>query len=81
MIIDIGAHTGDTTVPMAVAASSAISGFFPPLELNGWDVRADESELTRHGGAVSQFSSRGTETDHCFSKYNSPPRVMRTCTE
>ncbi len=38
---------GLATVSMAVAASSAFPGFFPPLELNGWDVGAEEGEFHR----------------------------------
>lgn len=34
-------HTGLATVPMAVTASSAFPGLFPPLELQGQDVGAD----------------------------------------
>ncbi len=36
---------GLATVPMAVAASSAFPGFFPPLELNGWDIGAEKGEF------------------------------------
>ena len=36
------------TVPMAVAASSCFPGFFPPLQLTGWDVGADSGEFLRH---------------------------------
>lgn len=46
---------GLATVPMAVAASSAFPGFFPPLELHGRDVGADEGEFDRQAftdGAV-----------------------------
>ena len=39
---------GLATVPMAVAASSAFPGFFPPLELRGWEVGAEEGEFNRH---------------------------------
>ncbi|WP_161604552.1 patatin-like phospholipase family protein [Roseiconus nitratireducens] len=39
---------GLATVPMAVAASSAFPGFFPPLELRGKEVGANEGEFTRH---------------------------------
>ena len=39
---------GLATVPMAVAASSAFPGFFPPLELRGSDVGALEGEFSRH---------------------------------
>lgn len=39
--------TGLATVPMAVAASSAFPGFFPPLELRSWEVGAREGELSR----------------------------------
>jgi predicted acylesterase/phospholipase RssA len=39
---------GLATVPMAVAASSAFPGFFPPLELASKDVGASEGEFPRH---------------------------------
>lgn len=39
---------GLATVPMAVAASSAFAGFFPPLELTSKDVGATEGDFTRH---------------------------------
>ncbi len=39
--IDIGL----ATVPMAVAASSAFPGFFPPLELTGLEVGAEQGEF------------------------------------
>jgi predicted acylesterase/phospholipase RssA len=39
---------GLATVAMAVAASSAFPGFFPPLELCGSDVGALEGEFSRH---------------------------------
>src|SRR3954453_22457000 len=35
-------HVGLATVPMAVTASSAFPGFFPPLELTGADVGAGD---------------------------------------
>lgn len=40
-------HTGLATVPMAVTASSAFPGFFPPLELHGQDVGADPGQFGR----------------------------------
>src|SRR6185436_10795045 len=40
-------HIGLATVPMAVAASSAFPGFFPPLELTGSDVGARSGEFGR----------------------------------
>lgn len=40
-------HTGLATVPMAVTASSAFPGFFPPLELQGQDVGADPGQFGR----------------------------------
>jgi predicted acylesterase/phospholipase RssA len=36
---------GLATVSMAVTASSAFPGFFPPLELSGWDVGAEKGEF------------------------------------
>lgn len=38
-------NMGLATVPMAVAASSAFPGFFPPIELSGWDVGAEKGEF------------------------------------
>ena len=53
---------GLATVPMAVAASSAFPGFFPPLELTGWDVGADEGEFGRQtftdGGVYDNLGLR-----------------------
>ena len=40
-------HTGLATLPMAVTASSAFPGFFPPLELRGQDVGADPGQFDR----------------------------------
>ena len=38
-------HAGLATLPMAVTASSAFPGFFPPLELRGQDVGADPGQF------------------------------------
>ena len=47
---------------MAVAASSAFPGFFPPLELNGWDVGAEQGEFNRQaftdGGVYDNLGLR-----------------------
>jgi len=55
-------HLGLATVPMAVAASSAFPGGFPPLELSGWDVGADDTEFTRQsftdGGVFDNLGLR-----------------------
>src|SRR5262249_38963775 len=40
-------HTGLATVAMAVTASSAFPGFFPPVELTGADVGASTGEFGR----------------------------------
>ncbi|MFV2067411.1 MAG: patatin-like phospholipase family protein [Pirellulales bacterium] len=40
-------HVGLATVPMAVAASSAFPGFFPPLELSGRDAGTEEGAFAR----------------------------------
>jgi Patatin-like phospholipase len=48
-------HVGLATVAMAVTASSAFPGFFPPLDLRGVDVGAVQGEFGRHAytdGAV-----------------------------
>lgn len=53
---------GLATVPMAVAASSCFPGFFPPLELTGWDVGADVGEFVRQsftdGGVYDNLGLR-----------------------
>jgi len=57
-------HTrvGLATVPMAVAASSAFPGFFPPLELTGADVGASVGEFGRQaytdGGVFDNLGMR-----------------------
>ncbi len=53
---------GLATVPMAVAASSAFPGFFPPLELNAEDIGETESEFQRQyftdGGVYDNLGAR-----------------------
>jgi predicted acylesterase/phospholipase RssA len=53
---------GLMTVPMAVAASSAFPGFFPPLELTGRDVGARGGEFVRQaytdGGVFDNLGVR-----------------------
>jgi predicted acylesterase/phospholipase RssA len=53
---------GLATVPMAVAASSAFPGFFPPLELTGADVGAKSGEFGRQaytdGGVFDNLGVR-----------------------
>jgi predicted acylesterase/phospholipase RssA len=53
---------GLTTVPMAVAASSAFPGFFPPLELSSEDIGETESEFQRQfftdGGVYDNLGAR-----------------------
>jgi predicted acylesterase/phospholipase RssA len=57
-------HTpiGLATVPMAVAASSAFPGFFPPFELSGDDVGTKSGEFGRQaftdGGVYDNLSVR-----------------------
>jgi predicted acylesterase/phospholipase RssA len=54
--------SGLATVPMAVAASSAFPGFFPPLELTGADVGASAGEFGRQaytdGGVFDNLGIR-----------------------
>ena len=60
---------GLATVPMAVAASSAFPGFFPPLVLNGLDVGADEGEFDRQAftdGAV--YDNLGLRMFRCIEQ-------------
>lgn len=53
---------GLTTVPMAVAASSAFPSFFPPLELTSEDIGGTESEFQRQyftdGGVYDNLKAR-----------------------
>ncbi len=55
-------HAGLATVPMAVAASSAFPGFFPPTELTGSDVGARSGEFGRQsytdGGVFDNLGVR-----------------------
>ncbi|MBV8488475.1 MAG: patatin-like phospholipase family protein [Planctomycetaceae bacterium] len=55
-------HVGLATVPMAVTASSAFPGFFPPLELTGADVGASSGEFGRQaytdGGVFDNLGVR-----------------------
>lgn len=55
-------HVGLATVPMAVTASSAFPGFFPPLELSAADVGAKAGEFDRQaytdGGVFDNLGVR-----------------------
>ena len=55
-------HAGLATVPMAVTASSAFPGFFPPVELTGADVGANSGEFGRQsytdGGVFDNLGVR-----------------------
>jgi len=55
-------NAGLATVPMAVAASSAFPGFFPPMELTGADVGAPSGEFGRQaytdGGVFDNLGVR-----------------------
>ena len=55
-------HVGLATVPMAVTASSAFPGFFPPVELTGADVGASSGEFGRQaytdGGVFDNLGVR-----------------------
>jgi predicted acylesterase/phospholipase RssA len=62
-------HVGLATVAMAVAASSAFPGFFPPLELTGADVGASSGEFGRQAytdGGV--FDNLGVRMFHCLQR-------------
>ncbi len=62
-------HIGLATVPMAVAASSAFPGFFPPLELTGTDVGAPAGEFSRQAftdGGV--FDNLGVRLFRCLER-------------
>jgi predicted acylesterase/phospholipase RssA len=62
-------NVGLATVAMAVAASSAFPGFFPPLELTGADVGASAGEFGRQAftdGAV--FDNLGVRMFHFLER-------------
>lgn len=63
-------HIGLATVPMAVTASSAFPGFFPPLELTGGDVGATNAgEFGRQAytdGGV--FDNLGVRMFRCLER-------------
>jgi predicted acylesterase/phospholipase RssA len=62
-------HVGLATVAMAVAASSAFPGFFPPLELTGADVGASAGEFglqTYTDGGV--FDNLGVRMFHSLQR-------------
>src|SRR5436190_13555316 len=62
-------HTGLATVAMAVTASSAFPGFFPPLELTGADVGANAGEFGRQAytdGGV--FDNLGVRMFGCLAR-------------
>jgi predicted acylesterase/phospholipase RssA len=62
-------HVGLATVAMAVAASSAYPGFFPPLELSGTDVGASVGEFGHQSytdGGV--FDNLGIRMFHCLQR-------------
>src|SRR5215470_3030661 len=62
-------HIGLATVAMAVTASSAFPGFFPPLELTGADVGANIGEFGRQAytdGGV--FDNLGVRMFRCLER-------------
>src|SRR5271165_2151737 len=62
-------HVGLATVPMAVTASSAFPGFFPPVELTGADVGASGGEFGRQSytdGGV--FDNLGVRMFRCLER-------------
>ena len=62
-------HVGLATVAMAVTASSAFPGFFPPLVLTGAEVGAGEGEFGRQAytdGGV--FDNLGVRMFHCLQR-------------
>jgi predicted acylesterase/phospholipase RssA len=62
-------HVGLATVSMAVAASSAFPGFFPPLEITGADVGAYSGEFDRQAytdGGV--FDNLGVRMFGCLAR-------------
>jgi predicted acylesterase/phospholipase RssA len=62
-------HAALATVPMAVTASSAFPGFFPPIELTGADVGTGAGEFGRQAytdGGI--FDNLGVRMFHCLGK-------------
>src|SRR5262245_61151173 len=62
-------HIGLATVAMAVTASSAFPGFFPPVELTGTDVGANAGEFGRQAytdGGV--FDNLGVRMFRCLER-------------
>jgi predicted acylesterase/phospholipase RssA len=62
-------HVGLATLPMAVTASSAFPGFFPPLELTAADVGASGGEFGRQAytdGGV--FDNLGVRMFRCLER-------------
>ncbi|HVX15475.1 MAG TPA: patatin-like phospholipase family protein [Pirellulales bacterium] len=55
-------HAGLATVPLAVTASSAFPGFFPPLQVNGAEVGAADGQFNRQvftdGGVFDNLGVR-----------------------
>jgi predicted acylesterase/phospholipase RssA len=73
-------QSGLATVAMAVAASSAFPGFFPPLELTAWDVGACESEFPPHsftdGGVFDNLGIRMFRwMEQSWMQHDNPLRV------
>jgi predicted acylesterase/phospholipase RssA len=63
-------HAGLATVPMAVAASSAFPGFFPPTEFTGADIGANEGKFGRQAftdGGV--FDNLGVRMFRCMERF------------
>ncbi len=70
-------HIGLATVPMAVTASSAFPGFFPPVELTGAVVGASDGEFGRQAytdGGV--FDNLGVRMFRCLE----PLLLAEKCT-
>jgi predicted acylesterase/phospholipase RssA len=62
-------HIGLATVAMAVTASSAFPGFFPPLELTGAEVGATDGEFERQAytdGGI--FDNLGVRMFRCLER-------------
>jgi predicted acylesterase/phospholipase RssA len=71
---------GLATVPMAVAASSAFPGFFPPFVLTGRDVGAKGGEFGRQAytdGGV--FDNLGVRMFHCIAQTSAKDRIPWDC--
>lgn len=66
-VIDIGAHTGDTTVPVALAAGASGCTFALEPNPHAWKVLDENSKLNRDKTNIVALNFAATETDGAFT--------------